>query len=123
MTVFAILDMVHTNKITRDFDRYEPLSYARFMAIGLNAAYQIRAIRAGGYQRARKLTAFYSEARWQDSEARKAVASVRRLGNPKPYYFEKRMLFILSIHESIQARRPVYYPARGFDDTPGQGVD
>ena len=100
--------------ITRNYWDYAGGSYARYIAVGLYHAYQIRAVRAGGYQVARRFTAFYTDPRSQDSEARRMVARVKALGNPRPYYIAHGVLCVLSLNASIKRRKPSYFPARGY---------
>ena len=96
------------------------------MRTGKESARLIRSIRSGGYQTARRYFEFYSDGRWAHGAARRAVSSVAKLGNPKPYYIGdsgdgSRMIYALNADASLREGRAVYWPMRHLG--PRQGVE
>ena len=84
---------------------------------GQKSASTIRSIRSGGYKTARKYFDFYSDKRWAHGAARRAVSSVKLLGNPKPYYIGDgggggKAIYALNAHDSLREGRAVYWPMR-----------
>ena len=95
------------------------------MRTGKESARLIRSIRSGGDQTARRYFEFYSDGRWAHGAARRAVSSVAKLGNPKPYYIGdsgdgSRMIYALNADASLREGRAVYWPMRHLG--PRQGV-
>lgn len=85
--------------------------------VGKKSARLIRSIRSGGYQTARRHFEFYSDGRWAHGAARRAVSSVKKLGNPAPYYIGdagdgSRMIYALNASASLSEGRAVYWPMR-----------
>tara|TARA_R100001082_G_scaffold29993_1_gene15073 strand:- start:1203 stop:1538 length:336 start_codon:yes stop_codon:yes gene_type:complete len=82
--------------------------------VGKESARLIRSIRSGGYKTARQYYSFYSNGRWADASARRALASVKKLGNPSPYYIVEsgdgsRMIYALNAMDSLSKGSVVYY--------------
>jgi len=85
--------------------------------VGKESARLIRSIRSGGYKTARRYYRFLSDGRWAHGSARRAVSSVKQLGNPTPYYIGdagdgSRMIYALNAGASLSEGRPVYWPMR-----------
>ena len=103
---------MNARKLSDDFGS---ISWA--IKAGTESARLIRSIRSGGYQTARRYFKFYSDGRWSHGAARRAVSSVKKLGNPKPYYIGdsgdgSRMIYALNADASLREGRPVYWPMR-----------
>ena len=86
---------------------------------GHKSASTIRSIRSGGYKTARKYFDFYSDKRSAHGAARRALSSVVKLGNPKPYYIGdtgdgSKMIFALNADASLREGRAVYWPMRNI---------
>ena len=86
---------------------------------GLKSAKTIRSIRSGGYKTARAYFDYYSDKRWAHGAARRAVSSVAKLGNPKPYYIGdtgdgsgSKVIYALNAHDSLRQGRVIYMPMR-----------
>ena len=84
---------------------------------GLKSAKTIRSIRSGGYKTARAYFDYYSDGRSAHGAARRAVSSVAKLGNPKPYYIGDdggggKMIYALNAHDSLRQGRVIYMPMR-----------
>jgi hypothetical protein len=93
---------------------------------GKQSARTIRSIRSGGYKAARKHFSYYSDGRWAHGAARRALSSVAKLGNPKPYFIGdasdgRRMIYALDSSSSLRQGRAVYLPMRHIG-TAGRGA-
>jgi hypothetical protein len=82
---------------------------------GQESARTIRSIRSGGYKTARSYFDYYSDKRWAHGAARRALSSVKKLGNPKPYYIGDsrdggRMIYALDSSSSLRHGRAIYWP-------------
>jgi hypothetical protein len=107
-------------KLSEDFGS---ISWA--IKAGTESARLIRSIRSGGYQTARRHFEFYSDGRVAHGAARRALSSVKKLGNPKPYYLGdsgdgNRTIYSLNAGDSLREGRAVYWPMRHLG--PRQGV-
>jgi hypothetical protein len=84
---------------------------------GKGSARTIRSIRAGGYSTARKYFEYYGDGRTAHGAARRALSSVKKLGNPKPYFLGdagdgSQMIFALNAIASLSEGRAIYWPMR-----------
>jgi hypothetical protein len=84
---------------------------------GLKSAKTIRSIRSGGYKTARAHFSYYGDGRASHGAARRALSSVKKLGNPKPYYIGDsrdggRMIFALNAQDSLREGRAIYWAMR-----------
>lgn len=89
------------------------------VGVGKESARKIRSIRAagaarqfGGYEKAREYYSFYSDGRSTQGAAVRAVNTVARIGNPKPYILRGRSILALDFMKSMDARAPVYTAMR-----------
>jgi hypothetical protein len=85
------------------------------MRTGKESARVIRSIRAGGYKTARRHFEFYSDGRVAHGAARRALSSVKKIGNPKANYVgddghDGWMLYALNAGDSLREGRAVYWP-------------
>jgi hypothetical protein len=106
---------MHNRKPSPDFG-----SVGWAIRAGQESARTIRSIRSGGYKTARAHFSYYSDGRWAHGAARRAVSSVKKLGNPKPYYVGdasdgRRMIYALSANSSLCQGRAVYLPMRSVE--------
>ena len=89
---------------------------------GQESARTIRSIRSGGYKTARSYFDYYRtmdpvDKRWAHGAARRALSSVKKLGNPKPYYIGdasdgRRMIYALNAQDSLRQGRAIYWAMR-----------
>jgi len=92
---------------------------------GKNSASLIRSTRAGGYQTARKFFGYQYDGRAAHAAARRAVSSVKKLGNPKPYRISDpgdgtRMIYALNAIASLSEGRAIYWPMRHVGPRQGE---
>tara|TARA_Y100000310_G_scaffold342790_1_gene447455 strand:- start:1098 stop:1439 length:342 start_codon:yes stop_codon:yes gene_type:complete len=92
---------------------------------GQESARTIRSIRSGGYKTARSYFDYYSDGRWAHGAARRALSSVAKLGNPKPYFIGdagdgRRMIYALNAQDSLRKGRAIYWAMRHIG-TAGRG--
>ena len=84
---------------------------------GKQSARTIRSIRSGGYKTARAHFSYYGDGRTSHGAARRALSSVKKLGNPKPYYIGDsrdggRMIYALNAQDSLRKGRAIYWAMR-----------
>ena len=79
---------------------------------GKDSARTIRSIRSGGYQKAREYYLYYGDGRVAHGAAVRAVNTIAKIGNPKPYIVEDRTILALDFRKSMNARAPVYTPMK-----------
>jgi hypothetical protein len=101
---------MNARKLSEDFGS---IDWA--MRTGKESARLIRSIRSGGYQTARRYFSYYSDGRWAHGAARRALSSVKKLGNPKANYVgddghDGWMLYALNADASLREGRAVYTP-------------
>jgi hypothetical protein len=103
---------MHNRKPSPDFG-----SVGWAIRAGKQSARTIRSIRSGGYKTARKHFSYYSDGRWAHGAARRALSSVAKLGNPKPYFIGdasdgRRMIYALNAQDSLRKGRAIYWAMR-----------